>query len=96
MTDDPGLAEELGTHWEAPEHSYLWTPVLNLFWRHKKIGHQEEHILSLESKGQSWSLLLSPKGRGQSWQLNLWGKGSWLHQVINSAPGKHLQGGQLK
>lgn len=75
MAGDPGLAEELGTRWEGPEQPYLWTSVLNLFWRHKKIGHQEEHILSLESKCQSQSLLPSPKERGQKLAAWLVGKG---------------------
>lgn len=65
MAGCPGLAEELGTRWEAPEQTYLWASALNLFWRHQKIGHQEEHILSLEGKCQSWCLHGSFNGRGQ-------------------------------
>lgn len=71
MAGDPGLAEELGNCWEAPGQPYLWASVLNLFWRHKKIGHQEEHVLSLESKRQGWPLLPSPKRRDQNWHLSL-------------------------
>lgn len=71
MAGDPGLAEELGNCWEAPGQPYLWASVLNLFWRHKKIGHQEEHVLSLESKRQGWSLLPSPKRRDRNWHLSL-------------------------
>lgn len=56
---------ELGTRWEALRQPYLWASALNLFWRHKEIGHQEEHVLSLEDKCQGWSLLPAPIGRCQ-------------------------------
>lgn len=50
MAGDPRLGEELGTCWEALGQPYLWASALNLLWSHKKIGHQEEHVLSLEGK----------------------------------------------
>lgn len=46
--------------WEALGQSYLWAPALDLSWRHKEVGHQEEHVLALEEKCQAGSLLPTP------------------------------------
>ena len=50
---------------EALGQSHLWAPALDLFWGHKEVGHQEEHVLSLEEKCQRGSLLPVPHPRGQ-------------------------------
>lgn len=50
---------------KAPGHPYLWAPALNLLWCHKEVGHQEEHVFSLEDKGRGLRLQGSLHGRGQ-------------------------------
>lgn len=34
--------------------TYLWAFTLDLSWCYEEIGHQEEHILSLEGKAGGW------------------------------------------
>lgn len=89
---DPGLEVELGTRWKAPGQPYLWAPALNLFWRHKEVGHQEEHILSLEGKRKGLCLRGSLSARGQklaAWFVREGTLASSSHQ--RCAPGKCLQ-----
>ena len=81
---------------KAPGHPYLWAPALNLLWCHKEVGHQEEHIFSLEDKGWGLRLQGSLHGRGRQLAALCGREGALASSSHHPGPQDNTSMGQMQ